>query len=157
MQKTQVHSLGWKDPLEKGMVTHFSILTWRIPRTEEVGGSQSTKLQSWTWLSNTHTGTGSLAGYSPWSCKESDMTKQHIHIHRYLSTSWVATLYLVTAYQISFSKKTIPIFHNASTETSSLFRALFSIEIRRLLGEVADCASPITYTVVWLNLSVETW
>ena len=31
MEKTWVQSLGWKDPLEKGMATHSSILTWRIP------------------------------------------------------------------------------------------------------------------------------
>ena len=38
MQETQVQSLGQKDPLEKGMVTHFNILAWRIPWTEEPGG-----------------------------------------------------------------------------------------------------------------------
>ena len=31
MQETWVQSLGWEDPLEKGMVTHFSILAWIIP------------------------------------------------------------------------------------------------------------------------------
>ena len=31
---------GQKDPLEEGMATHSSILTWRIPRTEEPGGLQ---------------------------------------------------------------------------------------------------------------------
>ena len=41
MQETQVRSLGWEDPLEKGMVTHCSILAWRIPWTEEPGGLQS--------------------------------------------------------------------------------------------------------------------
>ena len=41
MQETQVQSLGWEDPLEKGMATHFSILAWRIPWTEEPGGLQS--------------------------------------------------------------------------------------------------------------------
>ena len=35
MQETQVPSLGWEDPLEKGTTTHFSILAWRIPWTEE--------------------------------------------------------------------------------------------------------------------------
>ena len=49
--ETQVQSLGWEDPLEKGMATHCSILAWRIPWTEEPGG------------------------YSPWGRKESDMTK----------------------------------------------------------------------------------
>ena len=31
VQETQVQSLGWEDPLKKGMATHFSILAWRIP------------------------------------------------------------------------------------------------------------------------------
>ena len=38
MQETQVQSLGWEDSLEEGMATHFSILAWRIPWTEEPGG-----------------------------------------------------------------------------------------------------------------------
>ena len=33
MWKTWVQSLGWEDPLEKGMATHSSILAWRIPWT----------------------------------------------------------------------------------------------------------------------------
>ena len=32
---------GWEGPLEKGMTAHSSILAWRIPWTEEPGGSQS--------------------------------------------------------------------------------------------------------------------
>ena len=35
-----VQSLGQEDPLEKGMVTHSSILAWGIPRTEKPGGLQ---------------------------------------------------------------------------------------------------------------------
>ena len=31
MRETLVESLGWEDPLEEGMATHFSILAWRIP------------------------------------------------------------------------------------------------------------------------------
>ena len=50
MQEMQVQSLGWEDPLEKKMATHSSILAWEMP---------------WQW---------SLAGYSPWGRKESDMT-----------------------------------------------------------------------------------
>ena len=41
MQATQVQSLGLEDPLEKEMATHSSILAWRIPWTEELGGLQS--------------------------------------------------------------------------------------------------------------------
>ena len=49
-RETWVGSLGWKDPLE-GIATHSSILTWRIPLTEDV------------------------AGCSPCGLKESDMTE----------------------------------------------------------------------------------
>ena len=55
-QETQVSSSGRKNPLEKEMATHFIILAWRIPRTEEPGG------------------------YSPWGRKESDMTEQFPNI-----------------------------------------------------------------------------
>ena len=48
MHKTQVQSLGWEDPLEKGMATHSSILAWRIPWTEELGGLQFMGSQSQT-------------------------------------------------------------------------------------------------------------
>ena len=50
MQEIQVQPLGQEDPLDEEMTTHSSILAWRIPWTE------------------------SLAGYSPWGCKELDMT-----------------------------------------------------------------------------------
>ena len=42
MWETWVRSLGRQDPLEKEMATHCSILAWRIPWTEELGGLQST-------------------------------------------------------------------------------------------------------------------
>jgi len=45
MQKTWVQSLGWEDPLGKGMTTPYSILAWRIPWTEEPGRLQSIGLQ----------------------------------------------------------------------------------------------------------------
>ena len=41
MQETSVPSLGWEDPLEKGMATHSSILAWEIPWTEEPGRLES--------------------------------------------------------------------------------------------------------------------
>ena len=41
MWETWVQSLGWEDPLEKGMATHSSILAWEITQTEEPGGLQS--------------------------------------------------------------------------------------------------------------------
>ena len=45
MQETWVQSLSQEDPLEKEMVTHSSILDWRIPRTEESGRLQFVGLQ----------------------------------------------------------------------------------------------------------------
>ena len=45
MWETWVQSLGGEDPLEKGMATHPSIPSWRIPWTEEPGGLESMGLQ----------------------------------------------------------------------------------------------------------------
>ena len=57
-RETQVHSLGWEDPLEKEMATHSSVLAWRIPWMEEPGGLQFM------------------------GCKESDLTERlHFHFH----------------------------------------------------------------------------
>ena len=45
MQETYVGSLGGEDPLGKEMATHFSILAWKVPWTEEPGGLQSIGFQ----------------------------------------------------------------------------------------------------------------
>ena len=45
MLETWVQSLSPQDPLEEGMATHSSILAWKIPWTEELGGLQSMRLQ----------------------------------------------------------------------------------------------------------------
>ena len=57
MQAIQVWSLGWKDSLEKGMATHSTIVTWRIPRTEEPGGLQpmGTQRVAHSWVTSTFT------------------------------------------------------------------------------------------------------
>ena len=55
-QETQVQSLGWEDPLEEEMATHFSILAW------------------------TFHGQRRLGGYGPWGHKEVDTTE---HTHSY--------------------------------------------------------------------------
>ena len=52
MRETWVRSLGWEDPLEKGLATHASVLAWRIPWTEEPGGLQSMGSKSQTQLSD---------------------------------------------------------------------------------------------------------
>ena len=40
IEETQVRSLGWEDPMEKGMATYSSILAWKVPQTEDLGGLQ---------------------------------------------------------------------------------------------------------------------
>ena len=55
MQETQVRSLGWEDPLEKGMAAHSSILAWKIPWTAEPGrlrgvAKSRTLLRDFTFL-----------------------------------------------------------------------------------------------------------
>ena len=60
MQETQVRSLGQEEALEKEMAIHSSTIAWKIAWTEEP------------------------VGYSPWGCKESDMTDGlHFHFHVY--------------------------------------------------------------------------
>ena len=57
MQETRVWSLGQEDPLEEEMITHSSILAWRISWTEEPGRLQSMGLQrvGHHWMTNTYT------------------------------------------------------------------------------------------------------
>ena len=45
MLEIKVQSVDWEDALEKGMATHFNILTWRTPWREEPGGLQFMGLQ----------------------------------------------------------------------------------------------------------------
>ena len=77
LTETQVWSLSWEDPLEKGMATHSSILAWRIPWTEEPGGIES-----------------------PWGREESDTTEwlthtlTHTHTHTHPHTPLIG-LYTV--------------------------------------------------------------
>ena len=56
MQETWVWSLGWEDPLEKGMATQSNILAWRISCAEEPGRPQSMGLQrvGHSWATNAH-------------------------------------------------------------------------------------------------------
>ena len=52
IQETPVRLLGWKDPLEKGMATHSSILAWRILWTEETGGPVHGVAKRHDWVTN---------------------------------------------------------------------------------------------------------
>ena len=61
-EKSYVRSLGWEDPLEKGMATHSSIPSWRMPWTEGPGGLQSMGSQrvGHNWATKTITMTNEL-------------------------------------------------------------------------------------------------
>ena len=64
-QEMRVQSLGQEDPLKEEMATHFSILAWKIPWTEEPGGLQSM------------------------GCKESDTTEQSRSTQTSVGWSWM--------------------------------------------------------------------
>ena len=55
IQETLIWSLGWEDPLDKGMATHSRTLAWRTPWMEESGGLQSMESLrvGHTWVTNT--------------------------------------------------------------------------------------------------------
>ena len=59
MQETQVRSLDWEDPLEKGMATHSSILACRNPWTEELQSMRLKKIRH-DWSDIAHTSTESV-------------------------------------------------------------------------------------------------
>ena len=53
VQETQAQSLGWKEPLEKEIATHSSIIAWEIPWTEKPGGLRCRGVSnSWTQISD---------------------------------------------------------------------------------------------------------
>ena len=52
VQETGVQFLGWEDPLEEEMATHFRVLAWKIPWAEEPGRLQPWGRKSWTRLSD---------------------------------------------------------------------------------------------------------
>ena len=64
-----VQSLGWEDPLEEELATHFSIFAWEIPGTEEPGRLQSKGLQNRTQLSMQAMDVGNLISGSSVSSK----------------------------------------------------------------------------------------
>ena len=78
MQETQIRSLGQKDPLEKEMATHSSILAWRIPWTEEPGGLKSMGSQrvghAWT-----HSTAATTYYCQPPSLSGQIRTNHHLH------------------------------------------------------------------------------
>ena len=81
MQKTQVQSLGWEDPLEKEMAAHSSILAWKIPWTEEPG-----RLPSMGWQRVRHDWATSLSPPS-WASSHPIPLGHHTVPSCYIATS----------------------------------------------------------------------
>ena len=79
MQETQVQSLGWENPLEKGMTTYSSILSGKIPWTEEPGGLQSMGSQRIRHDRVTNTFTW-YAAFSNWLISLSHMHLSFLHV-----------------------------------------------------------------------------
>ena len=71
IQETHVRTLGQEDPLEKGMATYSSILSWRIPQR-------------------------SLASYSPWGHKVPDTTEWLTHTHSLLQSPFLCCCCSIT-------------------------------------------------------------
>ena len=99
MQETWVWSLDGKDPLEKGIAIHSSILAWRIPWTEEPGGLQSMGMQrvGHNWATDTFTFTDEdkhfpslslLKTVLPWTS-----LKIHTLLHRIPNTIFKLAVY----------------------------------------------------------------
>ena len=80
MWKTWVWSLGWKDPLEKGKATHFSIWAWRIPWTVYSMGLQELDTTEWLSLSLYSKGNSTLYSVMTYMGKESEKEWLYEHV-----------------------------------------------------------------------------
>ena len=91
MLETQVQSLGLEDPLGEDMATHSSILTWRIPRTEEPGGLQSMGSQrvGHDWAMNTFSLWPGFLPASPAAASPSPSRASLPHCPFRMIVSWV--------------------------------------------------------------------
>ena len=84
VQETSLGSLGWKEPLEKGMATHSSVPAWEIPQTEEPGG-----LRPWG-----HTESGTTEQLTAQAHTESNRLFQKVYIpdksllNKFTNFSW---------------------------------------------------------------------
>ena len=111
MQKMWIWFLGWEDPLEEKMTAHSSLLAWKIPRTEESGGLQSTGSQPTVWdlSSSTRNWTcvpctgGQIPNQWPGGMSCNVVVIQLLsHVHLFLTT-WTAAHQNSLSFTISWS------------------------------------------------------
>ena len=89
-----VQSLGWEDPIEKGMAAHSSILAWRIPWTEEPGGPQS--------LESQRVG----HDWSNWALRTTPV-KSHLFHFYWLSRVWFCIIRILHAWLRAYGKPSL--------------------------------------------------
>ena len=127
-KRTRVWSLGWEDPLEKGMATHSSVLAWKIP-----------------WTDN-------LVGYSPWGGKELDTTERLTRWDNepMLPGIWGVFIWtLCYLVQRRYTKTNIhgspkPTFLEIlSTRGKTAFRAILTFRMFMWYLPVPSCISPV--------------
>ena len=81
MRETRVWSLGWEDPLEKEMATHSSILTWKMPWTEEPGRLQS--------MGSQRVGHDWVTSYSPDPVVQHPLFEETVLSHSVVLALWM--------------------------------------------------------------------
>ena len=135
MPETQVWSSGQEDLLEEEMITHPSILAWKIPWTEEPGGLQSVGSQSWTWLYHKIT-------MLKWRTSEK--------INANLSPISFLKLYLFLPCPYS------PFFLLSASLFLEAFRVSLSLELRKLKLMCSD-ASHFSLVTVITNTCLSVW
>ena len=127
MSMTWVQSLYWADLSEKVMSTHFSILAWLIPWTEEPGGLQSMGLQSQIQLTNNM------------------FTFIHTHTHTYMYETFIFCIHSSAEGDFSCFY-TLTMVNNAAIHTA--VHISFQISIFALLGYIPRSEISVLYIVV---------
>ena len=116
MWETRVQSLGWEDPLKKGMAIHSSILAWRILWTEELGRPQSVGSQTvgQNWVINTFTSHKVTSGFFKhiWvicytSNKRKDKTRGPSEIVWILFSNYFLSVHLINTYSSSVMRQAL--------------------------------------------------
>ena len=114
MQEIWVQSLGWEDPMEKGIATHSSVLVWRILWIEKPGRLQSHGVaKSQTWLSNKHYHFHQNLGF--WMSKKLHVFTEEtmdLILHIWFYCCSVTQLRLTLCNLVECSRPDFPVLHH---------------------------------------------
>ena len=118
-----VQSLGWKDPLEEGMVTHSSILAWEYPWTEESGGLQSVGSQrvrhAWAAKHTQHRQWGSGSALLQLLVSSVCLSHAHVQLPKYVCVC--VGIYLFHAWLYSLSWGIGPYINRSNEQFPTIF------------------------------------